>query len=79
MGHFEQAIKTCGEYLKPIKKATLNMKKLELSVKQKKLEFKMKEEEDKHLQDQEEMKFGRRYQESKLTRVKTRQFHKHSL
>ena len=33
MGFFDKAVKTCGEYLKPIKQARLQMKQLEQSVK----------------------------------------------
>ena len=48
MGGFEKAIKTCGEYIKPVKKATQQLKELEQSVKQRKHELKIREEEEKH-------------------------------
>ena len=47
MGGFDKAIKTCGEYIKPVKQATLRLKELEQSVKQRKHELKVKEEEEK--------------------------------
>ena len=48
MGKFDIAIKTCGEYLKPVKQASMKLAELEQSVKQKQHELKVREEEDKH-------------------------------
>ena len=67
MGGFDKAIKTCGEYIKPVKQATLRLKELEQSVKQRKHELKVKEEEEKHAAQMENTNIGpgRRWKPSK--------------